>query len=401
MRFTAAAAFLASTLPLVARAAPAPAQNTPQTDYDAIIVGGGPAGLSALSGLARVRRKVLLIDSGVYRNAETRYMHDVLGFDGVKPDYFRWAARQQLSHYDTVTMTNGTVSRIQPQQNNAYFTVTSKDAAGKEQSLTAKKIILGTGIRDLIPDTPGLRENWAQGIFWCLWCDGHEHADQALGIIGPLTDVMGDVRNALTLNKDMVVLANGTDTAASRDALDKANPGWQKFLQLHNIKVENRVIKSIEVLEKDNGTSSNARLPSQPEHYLFRVNFDSGEPLLRNAFLTSFPNEQYSTLGQDLGVQMVSGRLAVDSTKGLMTSVPGVYAVGDCNSDGVTNVPHALFSGKRAAVYLHAQLARETAYAETGEVARRSIHKEARWLWDFMNPQHDMLNGGRFNQYGQ
>ena len=201
-------------------------------------------------------------------------------------------------------MTNGTVSRIQPQQNNAYFTVTSKDAAGKEQSLTAKKIILGTGIRDLIPDTPGLRENWAQGIFWCLWCDGHEHADQALGIIGPLTDVMGDVRNALTLNKDMVVLANGTDTAASRDALDKANPGWQKFLQLHNIKVENRVIKSIEVLEKDNGTSSNARLPSQPEHYLFRVNFDSGEPLLRNAFLTSFPNEQYSTLGQDLGVQM-------------------------------------------------------------------------------------------------
>lgn len=50
--------------------------------YDAIIVGGGPAGLSALSGLARVRRKVLLIDSGVYRNGPTRHMHDVLGFDG-------------------------------------------------------------------------------------------------------------------------------------------------------------------------------------------------------------------------------------------------------------------------------------------------------------------------------
>ena len=56
--------------------------------YDAIIVGGGPARLAALSGLARVRRNVLLIDSGVYRNAPTRHMHDVLGYDG-KPSMIR------------------------------------------------------------------------------------------------------------------------------------------------------------------------------------------------------------------------------------------------------------------------------------------------------------------------
>ncbi len=55
------------------------------TPYDAIIVGGGPSGLSALSGMARVRRRVLLIDSGVYRNGPTRRMHDVLGFDGTQP----------------------------------------------------------------------------------------------------------------------------------------------------------------------------------------------------------------------------------------------------------------------------------------------------------------------------
>jgi choline dehydrogenase-like flavoprotein len=54
----------------------------PETDYDAIVVGGGPSGLSALSGLARVRRNVLLIDSGEYRNDQTRHAHDVLGFDG-------------------------------------------------------------------------------------------------------------------------------------------------------------------------------------------------------------------------------------------------------------------------------------------------------------------------------
>lgn len=55
---------------------------TVQADYDVIIVGGGPAGLSAASGLARVRRNVLLVDSGEYRNAQTRHLHDVIGFDG-------------------------------------------------------------------------------------------------------------------------------------------------------------------------------------------------------------------------------------------------------------------------------------------------------------------------------
>lgn len=75
-----------ATLPALAgfsRAVPNSAsQLTIQADYDAIIVGGGPAGLSAASGLARVRRNVLLIDSGEYRNAQTRHMHDVIGFDG-------------------------------------------------------------------------------------------------------------------------------------------------------------------------------------------------------------------------------------------------------------------------------------------------------------------------------
>ena len=59
-------------------------RDTAAIDYDAIIVGGGPAGLAALSGLARVNRNVLLIDSGVYRNGPTRHMHDVLGFDGMR-----------------------------------------------------------------------------------------------------------------------------------------------------------------------------------------------------------------------------------------------------------------------------------------------------------------------------
>lgn len=85
MRFLFALAL--STLASLGDAAAIAQNNSTSVDpfeptYDAIIIGGGPAGLSALSGLARVRRKALLIDSGEYRNAPTRHMHDVIGFDG-------------------------------------------------------------------------------------------------------------------------------------------------------------------------------------------------------------------------------------------------------------------------------------------------------------------------------
>jgi len=167
-------------------------QTSTTTDYDAIIVGGGPAGLSALSGLARVRRNVLLIDSGVYRNAPTRHMHDVLGFDGtylnsyphvflllllllllltntpspphtgVTPAYFRHAARQQVSHYSTISMINGTVTKITSggDNQNTFFTLTTTLSPSNSLSnLTARKVILATGLRDILPSTPGVREN--------------------------------------------------------------------------------------------------------------------------------------------------------------------------------------------------------------------------------------------------
>ncbi|CAM1508615.1 Fc.00g054630.m01.CDS01 [Cosmosporella sp. VM-42] len=141
-------------------------------EYDAIIIGGGPAGLAALSGLARVRRNALLIDSGVYRNALTRHMHDVLGFDGVTPAYYRFGARTQLSHYDTVTMTNGTVTKIEPLQNNTKFSVSADYPGNQKKTFTARKVVLATGLRDLLPNTPGIKENWGHGIYWCPWCDG-------------------------------------------------------------------------------------------------------------------------------------------------------------------------------------------------------------------------------------
>ncbi|KAG6004257.1 hypothetical protein E4U21_001269 [Claviceps maximensis] len=398
------AAAVLSSLPLLASAAPATA-GKPRIDYDAIIVGGGPAGLSALSGLARVRRNVLMVDSGVYRNEATRHMHDVIGNDGITPAYYKWAARQQLAHYETITMTNGTISKIEPQQNNTYFTVTGTYPGDKEITFNARKIVLATGLRDLLPETPGVRENWGRGIFWCFWCDGHEHADQGLGLLGPLPSVPGTIREALTLNRDIIALVNGTDTPANRAATEQKDPHWQEYLKLHNIQVDNRTITGIERLRNGSDQPGDPALPSSPEHDLFRVTFSEGEPILRNAFVTSYESEQYSTLGKDMGVQMYGNKLGVDPAKGLMTNVPGVYAAGDCNSDNITNVPHALFTGKKVAVYLHVQLEREAeeadlaALKDSKSLSKRGDEDEARSLWDRMNGEvGDLLHAGSFDQ---
>lgn len=326
------------------------------TDYDVIVVGGGPAGLAALSALARVRRNALLIDSGDYRNTPTRLMHDVIGFDGVPPAYFRWVAQQQLSHYKTVKTTNGTVTNIQPEAENAYFTVSMTSFDGTTSSLTARKIILATGLRDLLAPTPGLQENFGKGIYWCPWCDGNEHADQPMGILGTFDKAARAAAEVMTLNTDVIIFANGTDTPENRARADKAFFS-SEYLAKRNIKVDNRTITRIARLRDGGADRSDPSLPSMPEYDLFRVDFDTGASVERNTFFYTFDNEQRSFLGEKAGVKLVDGMMAVDDN--MLTSVPGIYAVGDANSDERTNVGHALYTGKSAVVHLHMELEKE------------------------------------------
>lgn len=252
-------------------------------------------------------------------------------------------------------MTNGTVTKITPgdDQNTHFIVTTNGPRSAGEVTLTARKIVLATGLRDILPETPGVRENWGQGIFWCPWCDGHEHADQSLGLLGSLDNVPGAVREMVTLNSDVVALVNGTNTPAFRAATDAKFDKWETYLELHKVPVDNRTITAITRLQSGENHDADPSLPTVPEHDLFRVDFEEGESLLRAAFLAAFPSEQMSKVGEELGVHLYGGRLAADQTAGLITNIPGVYAIGDANSDNTTNVPHAMFSGKRTAVYLH------------------------------------------------
>ncbi|KAI0201979.1 pyridine nucleotide-disulfide oxidoreductase-like protein [Astrocystis sublimbata] len=378
------------------------------TIYDVVVVGGGPAGLSAVSGLARVRRNVLLIDSGVYRNGPTRHAHDVIGFDGVTPAAFRYKARSQIAYYESATMINGTVTKIDVPEGNSTgqpFTVRAKLPSGEEATVGARGVILATGLTDIIPTTPGVQENWGKGIYWCPWCDGNEHAGQPLGIFADLTSAASMSQEISTLNENVIAFVNGTDTPAMRAASEKKFPGWETYLEAQNITVENRTIAAL-VRLADGGITEHPEAPTFPEHDLFRVDFTEGPSVERSAFFAEFPSKQHSDVGAAMGVRLDGGRLAADNTKGLMTNIPGVYAIGDANADNVTNIPHAMFTGKRSAVYLHVALARfETATIlaqhNGTSVAERDleIELEPRAVWESMNGgASDVLDAGDFEQ---
>lgn len=368
MRFSPLIAIpLAGFLGLSAGAAIAPEYAIPVTDYDVVIIGGGPSGLSALSGLARVRRNVLLIDSGEYRNADTRRIHDVIALDGIVPAQFRYNARQLISQYPSAHWQNGTVTSVVSTKTGNLTSFLTTDSEGKTYS--SRKIVLATGLVDDLPDTPGLAESWARGIFWCVWCDGHEHEDQRLGLLGSLVDIIGSVYESITLNTDIIAFVNGTDTPANEATLEANHPGWRQQLEGYNVTYINDTIVSI------NRTQDGALVfdPNTGAEYdRFNIVLENGKTIERDAFLGSFPNHQRSYLGKDLGVQYDGDRLSV-VTASMRTTIAGVWAVGDANSDNATNVPHAMFSGKKAAVYCHVELEKERGLSYTHTISARDV----------------------------
>ncbi|KFX92596.1 hypothetical protein V490_05291 [Pseudogymnoascus sp. VKM F-3557] len=355
----------------------------PKTDFDVIVIGGGPAGLSALSGVSRVRRTALLLDSQEYRNGLTRHMHDVIGNDGTAPEKFRALAREQISRYPTAQIKFRKATSIVSQNNGSSFLTT--DNSG--QTYTSRKVILATGLRDILPDTPGIKDAWSRGIYWCPWCDGWEHRDLPFGILGSIVDVVGSVLEIATLNKDLIAFTNGTHTAENEKKLDKARPGWREQLKGYGVKLDNRTIVRIERLQ-DGAVVQN--VAERIEYDEFRVHFTEGAPVNRSAFITNYPSVQTSYIGKPLGVKYYGEKMNVNAGS-MRTDVPGVWAVGDANSDNSTNVPHAMFSGKKAAVYCHVELEREKA-------ATFVTKRDEDEIFDLMGRELSELFGQAFNK---
>ncbi|MBD8062492.1 NAD(P)/FAD-dependent oxidoreductase [Oceanitalea stevensii] len=199
------------------------ADTLPSRTVDVVVIGGGAAGLNGALMLARSRRSVVVIDGGTPRNAPAEAVHGLLALDGTPPAELYRRGREEVRGYGgtVVTGTVAAATSAQPSPDgDPRFTVTLTD--GRE--LTARRLLVATGARDVLPDVPGLADHWGRSVVHCPYCHGWEVRDQPIGIlaVGPAS-----VHQALLfrqLTDDLVYFTRGTeldgDGRARLEALD-------------------------------------------------------------------------------------------------------------------------------------------------------------------------------------
>ena len=172
--------------------------------YDVIIVGAGPAGLSAALMLGRCRRTVLVCDTGRPRNAASEALHGYLTRDGIAPREFLQIARGELRKYETVEICDSEVVDAEC-ADDSQFHVTL--ASGER--LKSRKLLLATGVVDHVPPVPGIAELYGKSVHHCPYCDGWEVRDQPLGIYGRGDRGLGLSLELIAWSRDLVLCSDG------------------------------------------------------------------------------------------------------------------------------------------------------------------------------------------------
>lgn len=150
---------------------------TTHLDHDVIIVGGGPAGLAAAVTLGRARLRVLVVDAGSPRNAPADHAHNYLGLEGIPPLELLARGREEAQGYGA-EIKAGTA--VKAAAHGDHFTVELADGV----TLTARRLLVTTGLTDELPDIGGLAERWGREVLHCPFCHGWEVRDKKVGIIG-------------------------------------------------------------------------------------------------------------------------------------------------------------------------------------------------------------------------
>ncbi|WP_328582548.1 NAD(P)/FAD-dependent oxidoreductase [Streptomyces sp. NBC_00370] len=182
---------------------------------DAVVIGGGAAGLNGALMLARSRRSVVVIDSGTPRNAPAEGVHGLLGLEGVAPGELLRRGREEVRGYGAEVVTGEVTSALpdpsavsdSSADSDPRFTVTLSDGT----TLRARRLLVATGLRDVLPDVPGLAQHWGRGVVHCPYCHGWEVRDEPIGVlaVGPAS-----VHHALLfrqLTDDLVYFTNSTE----------------------------------------------------------------------------------------------------------------------------------------------------------------------------------------------
>jgi thioredoxin reductase len=290
--------------------------------YDVVIVGGGAAGLSAALVLGRARRRVVVIDAGSPRNAPAAHMQGYLSRDGMPPAELLAVGRAEVAGYG-VEIIGDAVHHIEP-----GFTV----GLGSGDVLTARRVLMATGVGDQLPDLPGVRERWGRDLLHCPYCHGWEVRDQPLGVIG---SAPGSVLHALLVRQwsdDVVYFAHTQPpTLAEAAQLDARGVGVVAG-DVARLVVEDDRLAGVELAD--------GRVIARAAVFVRPIN-------------TPHPDGLLTALGCDLDD---TGFPVVDRTG--RTSVPGVWAAGNA-ADPRAQVITAAGAGSAAAIAINADLVQD------------------------------------------
>jgi thioredoxin reductase len=300
--------------------------NQLPTTFDVIIIGGSSAGLSATMLLGRSLRTVLVIDSGKPCNRQTPHSHGFLTRDGETPAQLIATAKEQALAYPTVTFQTDLVTNAS--QTASGFTVQTVSG----QQFTSRKLILTTGVYDIMPAIDGFAECWGRSILHCPYCHGYEVHSQPLGILAKGETANHLVRLIYHWSKNLTLFTNGPAELTLEQ---------RSFITQLGVPIVEEPVAAVE----------------HEQGQLRALRFESGERHELTAIFSHVPNRQHTDLADQLGCTLTDTGLIQVSPFG-QTSVPGVYAAGDCSSP-MRQIAAAVASGSMAGAMLNREMIEE------------------------------------------
>lgn len=298
-----------------------------QQNFEVIIIGGSYAGLAAAMALGRSLRKVLVIDAGKPCNRQTPHSHNFLTQDGKTPMEISSLAREQVEAYETISFYSDTVTSAK--KSDPGFLIKTKNGS----TFSGQKLIFATGIKDILPEIPGIQECWGISVIHCPYCHGYEVRHEKTGILanGEFGFEFGKMITNWT--NDLTLYTNGKSTLTPEQT--------EKLLSKNVIISEKKIIQ---IIHQDGKIQS--------------LVFEDGSQEKIKALYAKPEFEQSTPLISELGCELKeNGYVDIDQLH--KTSVSGIYACGD-NTNMFRSVAFAVSSGTMAGAACNKELIDES-----------------------------------------